>query len=130
MGEPFAVHVEIDAERDEDDVLLSVGIDTASQLRVATLRSEEADVRLRLRAGRTTAVRVRVEGLNLAPGCFNVALHLRVGARHADSTAAAATFDVVPAAFDPSRRVDDAPGVVKHWPRWEVADPLGEVSQP
>jgi len=124
VGEPFAVHVEIEASRDADDALLSVGIETLGHVRVATMRSEEAGARIPLRAGRCATIRVRVDEPCLAPGSYVVALHLRVGGRHVDSTSMAASFDVAPTAYDAGGAVDDAPGVVKLRARWEAAEAL------
>jgi hypothetical protein len=122
FGEPMTIRVEAEAVDAIDDVGLAVGIDTFSEVRVATLLSEDSGVTFDFASKRPKVVTAGPEHLALKPGKYYVTLGARHRTQALDQLSQALSFEVDSVPWGSTRLPAESWGILQVPAKWNVVD--------
>ncbi len=109
FGEPFSVHIEAQPSTDLQDLNLYMGIDTALDLRVATVLSRDSQRLFAASASKPLCVRATFDNLRLTPGTYWLEIGIHGRGTTLDHLPRLMPFDVLDAAYA------DHPSYSGHW---------------
>ncbi|HJS78007.1 MAG TPA: ABC transporter ATP-binding protein [Burkholderiales bacterium] len=122
FGEPMTIRVEAEAVDAIDDVGLAVGIDTFSEVRVATLLSEDSGVTFDYGSKCPKVVTAKPEHFALKPGQYYVTLGARHRTQALDQLSQALRFEVDSVPWGDIPPPSAAWGIVHTPARWSISD--------
>ena len=119
-GDRFIVNIDLKAiDQDYDDLFLNIGINTANQIRVATVTTRDGYGFFSCGKDRVVSINATLDDLALSPGHFNITAAVGYRGRGLDQLEYIALFEVVEIA-DRSPYPRQLPGFTRAKTSWEV----------
>jgi len=122
FGEPLTFCVETQTSDAINDVALAVGIDTFSEVRIATFLSEDSDILFGYSSGQKRAVAAKPENFSLKPGKYFITLGARHRGQALDQLSQALSFEVDRVPWEGTRPASESWGILHALASWTPRD--------
>ncbi len=122
FGEPFSVYLEAEAKNDFDYINIMLAIESATHTRITTVKTDDQEMMLAVKAGEPVRLNLHVDQLKLYPGRYTIMVTCRKGNGLLDRVENAATFEVTALPYDEEFVHNNTQGFVRGKTHWEIAE--------